>query len=198
MIPIQFITYATDKFTHEDTAKIALDGGCKWVEIHTTSQEEIGRIIDACHKHEATCILYDNIDLCKSLKADGVRLAPGRTDIMEAREALGHEFIIGATAACFDHIKKYKRNGADYICCGTYSPTPISHTDTIDLSYYASLMRELYTQELRIPVCAYGHITTADIMPLIDNGVQGICIGQPSFGNDLSSEAISPMLNADQ
>ena len=196
MIPIQFITYTTANLTHEDTANIALEGGCKWIEVHTVTQDEAQRIVEACHKHEATCIIYNNADLCKSVKADGVRLAPGRTDLMEARETLGHEFIIGATATCFDDIKKCKRNGADYICCGTYSPIPFA--DTIDLAYYADLMKQLYTQEVRIPICAYGNISTKDIMPLIDNGVQGICIGQTSFDNNLSSDAITQMLSADE
>ena len=196
MIPIQFITYTTANLTHENTANIALEGGCKWIEVHTVTSEEAQRIVEACHKHEATCIIYNNVDLCKSVKADGVRLAPGKTDLMEAREAFGHEFIIGATAACFDDIKKCKRNGADYICCGTYSPIPIANT--IDLAYYADLMKQLYTQEVRIPICAYGDISPKDIMPLIDNGVQGVCISQSSFVDGISADVISQMLNADE
>lgn len=196
MIPIQFLTFSTDHLTHEDTANIALEGGCKWIEVHTDIQDEAQRIVEICHKHEATCIIYNNVELCKEIKADGVRLALGRTDLMETREALGHEFIIGATAFAFDDIKKCKRNGADYICCGTYGGH--AEAGNIDLAYYAELMKQLYTQELRIPICAYGHIAQTDIMPLIESGVQGICASQESFVNGFSADAISQMLNADE
>lgn len=50
-------------------------------------------------------MLYNQVELCKKIKADGVRMPETITDMIETREALGHEFIIGATAHTFEGIK---------------------------------------------------------------------------------------------
>ena len=33
MIPVQFITHTTERYTYEDAARLALDGGCRWVQL---------------------------------------------------------------------------------------------------------------------------------------------------------------------
>ncbi len=206
MIPIQFITYSTPTLSHEESAIRALSGGCKWIELHIHNDsneakdiEQIAeRLLKACHEKGATLVLYNQVELCKKIKADGVRMPETITDMIETREALGHEFIIGATAHTFEGIKKLKRTGADYICCGNYVSNTQNPTD-FDTEQCQQLMRQLYQEEVRIPICIYGNILRTDIIPIIDSGAQGICIDKTSLPNEQSIEQdIKAMLEADE
>ena len=33
MIPVQFITNSSERYTHEQSAALALQGGCKWIQL---------------------------------------------------------------------------------------------------------------------------------------------------------------------
>ena len=87
----------------------ALAGGCQWIELHIEETDNefqdieniAKRLLKVCHDKEATLVLYNQVDLCKKIQADGVRMPANFTDMIEVREALGHEFIIGGTAHTF-------------------------------------------------------------------------------------------------
>lgn len=206
MIPIQFITYTTPTLSHEESAMRALAGGCQWIELHIEETDNefqdieniAKRLLKVCHDKGATLVLYNQVDLCKKIQADGVRMPANFTDMIEVREALGHEFIIGGTAHTFDSIKKLKRTGTDYICSGTFAAEAPTQED-FDIAQCNHLTRQLYQEEVRIPVCVYGNIAYNNIMPIIENGAQGVCISQTSLPIEANLEQdIQKMLHADQ
>ena len=111
-IHLQFITHYTEKCSYIDSAKIALDGGCRWIQLRmkdvseTTLEHHALIIQEMCKEYGATFIIDDNVFLAKKINADGVHLGKNDMPITEARRILGDDFIIGATVNTFEDILK--------------------------------------------------------------------------------------------
>ena len=107
---LQFITHQTERYSYIDSARIALEGGCRWIQLRMkdadeTLFEETALIVQKiCKEYDATFIIDDNVHLCKKIKADGVHLGKNDMPIAEARKILGDDFIIGATVNTFDDV----------------------------------------------------------------------------------------------
>ena len=111
-VHLQFITHYTEKYSYIDSAKIALEGGCRWIQLRMkdvpeTALEHHALIIqEMCRNYGATFIIDDNVFLAKKIKADGVHLGKNDMPITEARRILGEDFIIGGTVNTFEDILK--------------------------------------------------------------------------------------------
>lgn len=111
-VSLQFITHYTERYSYIDSARIALEGGCRWIQLRMkdadeTLLEETALIVQQmCKNYDATFIIDDNVHLCKKIKADGVHLGKNDMPIAEARKILGDDFIIGATVNTFDDVIK--------------------------------------------------------------------------------------------
>ena len=63
MIPIQFITHYTEHYSYLDSARIALEGGCRWIQLRMkncplSEVEAVGRQVKAlCKEHDAIFII---------------------------------------------------------------------------------------------------------------------------------------------
>ena len=143
MFDVQFITHFTASISYPDSARIALEGGCRWVQLRMkdVSEEELKNtamhVQELCRQYGATFIIDDRVDLVKEIGADGVHLGKLDMPIKEARKMLGKGFIIGGTANTFADIRQHVADGADYIGCGPFRFTttkqklsPIFHTRT--------------------------------------------------------------------
>ena len=111
-IHLQFITHYTEKYSYIDSAKIALEGGCRWIQLRmkdvseATLEHHALIIQEMCKEYGATFIIDDNVHLVKKINADGVHLGKNDMPITEARRILGDDFIIGATVNTFEEILK--------------------------------------------------------------------------------------------
>lgn len=163
---------------------MALEGGCRWIQLRMkgATDDEVRlialRLHEACKQVGATFVLDDRVALCKEIGADGVHLGREDMPVAEARELLGHKFLIGATANTFDDIRRLKRESADYIGCGPFRFTTTKErlAPTLGLEGYANIMARMNEEKLRIPVVAIGGILLDDVMPLINAGVHGIAV----------------------
>lgn len=184
MIPVQFITHATERYSYEDAARLALAGGCRWVQLRMKgfTDDEVRpvaeRVLALCREHGATLIVDDRVDLAKAVGADGVHLGHEDMPVAEARERLGEEFLIGGTANTFDDVVALCRAGVDYIGCGPFRFTTTKErlAPVLGLAGYAALMARMAEAGLRTPVVAIGGITRADVPALMETGVQGIAV----------------------
>lgn len=184
MLPVQFITHTTAHISYEESAMLALRGGCRWIQLRIkgAADDEVEpiarRLLAACREAGATFVLDDRVSLCQKIKADGVHL--GKTDmpVHEARQQLGQEFIIGGTANTIEDIRRLKRESADYIGCGPFRFTTTKEklAPVLGLGGFRTLMQAVRAEELRIPVCAIGGITLEDIPDLLETGVDGIAV----------------------
>ena len=123
---LQFITHFTDTYSYYDSARMALEGGCRWIQLRMKDtpvdevEREAIRLQGLCKDYGATFIIDDHVELVKKIHADGVHLGKKDMPVAEARGILGKEFIIGGTANTFDDVKMHYKAGADYIGCGPF------------------------------------------------------------------------------
>ncbi|HRF86575.1 MAG TPA: thiamine phosphate synthase [Alloprevotella sp.] len=184
MVPIQFITHFTERISYEESALLALQGGCRWIQLRMKNEpdetvEPIAlRLQKACREAGATFIIDDRVRLVKKIKADGVHLGKEDMPVAEARRFLGEEFLIGGTANTADDVLRLKRESADYVGCGPFRFTTTKQklAPILGLEGYRTLMHRLAVENLSIPVCAIGGITLADIPEILATGVRGIAV----------------------
>ena len=184
MFDVQFITHFTASISYPDSARIALEGGCRWVQLRMkdASEEELKntaiRVQDLCRQYGATFIIDDHVDLVKQIGADGVHLGKLDMPIKEARERLGKGFIIGGTANTFEDIRQHVADGADYIGCGPFRFTTTKQklSPILGLACYRSILAQMKEEGLSIPVVGIGGITREDIPALKAVGLSGIAL----------------------
>ena len=131
---MQFITHYTERYSYLDAARMALEGGCRWVQLRMKDTpvetiEPVALEVQAlCRQYGATFIIDDHVELARKLHADGVHLGKKDMPIADARRILGAEYIIGGTANTFEDVLQHYKAGADYIvaCIGenSYCETP--------------------------------------------------------------------------
>lgn len=184
MTQIQFITHANDRFGYVDGARMALEGGCKWVQLRmkgATDAEVLAAaeaIQPLCREHDAIFVLDDRVHLARQIKADGVHLGKSDMPVDEARRVLGEEFIIGGTANTFEDIERLYRQGADYIGCGPFrfTTTKQNLAPVLGLDGYFTIVNRMREAGILLPVVAIGGIRYDDITALMGTGVRGIAV----------------------
>ena len=181
---VQFITHYTEQYSYLDSVRIALEGGCKWIQLRMkeASTEEIIPIAKEakamCHKYGATFIIDDHVELVKRLGADGVHLGKNDMPISEARRILGKDFIIGGTANTFEDVRMHAEAGADYIGCGPFrfTTTKKNLSPVLGLEGYTDIVSKMKVEGINLPIVAIGGITKEDIPSLMKTGITGIAI----------------------
>ncbi len=204
MKQIQFITHSNDRYGYVDGARMALEGGCKWIQLRMkgASDEEVeeaaAQIQPLCREHEAVFLLDDRVELAKKLKADGVHLGKNDMPVSEARALLGEEFIIGGTANTFEDIERLASQGADYIGCGPFRFTTTKEklAPVLGLEGYRRIVAQMEEHGTGLPIVAIGGITFDDIPSIMQTGVDGIAISGAILNADNPVEEMKRMLNA--
>ena len=182
---MQFITHHNEKYSYVDSARIALEGGCRWIQLrmkdaNDTLMEETALIIQKmCKDCGATFIIDDNVTLTKKINADGVHLGKNDMPIAEARMILGDKFIIGGTINSFDDILQHLQGATpDYFGCGPFRFTSTKKNLAPILGYegYKNILTKMRENNINIPLIAIGGICKDDISKLLDCGINGIAL----------------------
>lgn len=182
---LQFITHYTNRYSYIDSARLALEGGCRWVQLRMKSAneselEQTARIVQRiCREHGATFIIDDDVLLAKRIGADGVHLGKEDMPIAEARAILGAGAIIGATVNSFEDIVEHINSSRpDYFGCGPYRFTFTKKrlAPTLGVEGYREIMRQMSENNIDIPLVAIGGIGKEDIPHLLAAGVNGIAL----------------------
>lgn len=181
---LQFITHYTDRYTYYDGARMALEGGCRWIQLRMkeASEEEVEqealRIQSLCRQYGATFLIDDHVWLAKKLHADGVHLGKKDMPIAEARKILGTGFLIGGTANTFEDVQMHYEAGADYIGCGPFrfTTTKKNLSPVLGLEGYRHIVSRMKEADIPLPIVAIGGITAADIPDIMQTGVSGIAL----------------------
>lgn len=184
MRSIQFITHQNDCIGYAEGAKMALEGGCKWIQLRMkdATDDEVrsvaAEIQPLCKQNEAIFLLDDRVELVRELHADGVHLGKNDMPVDEARRVLGEEFIIGGTANTFEDIERLASQGADYIGCGPFrfTTTKKNLAPVLGLEGYRDIIENIRRAGIDIPVVAIGGITASDIDDILATGVKGIAV----------------------
>ena len=182
---LQFITHYTEKYSYIDSARIALEGGCRWIQLRmkdadASTLEETALIVQKmCKDYGATFIIDDHVLLTKKIKADGVHLGKNDMPIAEARRLLGDSFIIGGTVNSLDDVRATLQSATpNYFGCGPFRFTSTKKNLAPILGHegYRNIIREMKEGGIRIPLVAIGGIRKEDIPELMADGVHGIAL----------------------
>lgn len=184
MAHVQFITHTSARYTYADSARLALAGGCRWIQLRMkdAQREEIiataAEILPLCREVGATFILDDHVELGELTGADGVHLGKNDMPIAEARRQLGHNKIIGGTANTFEDILAHAEAGADYIGCGPFrfTTTKKNLSPILGLEGYARIVEQMRQNNISLPIVAIGGIAFEDIPAILHTGVTGIAL----------------------
>lgn len=203
MLKLQFITHQTERYSYLDSARMALEGGCKWIQLRMKEAplDEVERVAlelkPLCKQHDALLVLDDHVELTKKLEVDGVHLGKNDMPIAEARRVLGEGFIIGGTANTFDDVKAHYQAGADYIGCGPFrfTTTKKNLSPVLGLEGYRSIIARMEEEGIDLPVVAIGGITYDDIPQLLQTGINGIAMSGSILRSDDPVEETRRLLN---
>ena len=182
---LQFITHYNKEYSYIDSARIALEGGCRWVQLRMKDadaalvEETATSVQQMCKEYGATFIIDDDVFLAKKLMADGVHLGKNDMPIDEARRILGERYIIGGTVNSFEDIERAVRGATpDYFGCGPFRFTSTKKNLAPILGYegYRCIIEKMRDGNIDIPLVAIGGICNDDITGLLLCGVDGIAL----------------------
>ena len=200
---LQFISHYTDRYTYLDSIRLALEGGCRWIQLRMkdATDEEVRPIAlvaqRLCHEAGATFIIDDRVGLVRELHADGVHLGQNDMPIREARRLLGDGFIIGGTANTFDQVRAHYESSADYIGCGPFRFTTTKQklAPVLGLDGYRTIISEMEEAHIHIPIVAIGGITEEDIPDILQTGVSGIALSGTVLRADDPVQKMKQLIN---
>ncbi len=187
---LQYISHFTPQISYAEGIRMALEGGCRWIQLRMkdASAEEIitcaEEVIPLCRRHGAKFLLDDHVELVRQLDADGVHLGKNDMPVDEARKILGPDIIIGGTANTIEDIIRLHKQGADYIGCGPFrfTTTKKNLSPILGLDGYKSIVLKMKELGIDLPIVAIGGITVEDIPAVMETGVSGIALSGAILG----------------
>ena len=179
---LHYITQDNLSVTHSEQAKLALDGGVKWVQFRSKVlslgeiKKELRIIKEYCIAYGAILILNDNWQLAIEMELDGVHVGLTDTPVHEIRKHTN--FLIGGTANSYEDIRLHVDGGVDYVGVG-----PFRHTETkknlspvLGLSGFQEIISSCKERQIDIPIIGIGGVQLSDIQSLMSVGVSGVAI----------------------
>ena len=124
-LPLMFITHLTAKYTEEEQTKMALKGGCTWIQLRMKENlnlETAKRIVKMVGFSNRVCI-DDDLEIAIKSGAFTVHLGKNDMPVSEAWRIIFERyyddlFLVGATANTFEDIVEANRQGASYVGLG--------------------------------------------------------------------------------
>lgn len=181
---LQFISHTNGNTTYLDGIRMALEGGCRWIQLRMkgAADSEVEPIaVEAqkmCREAGATFVIDDRVEMVKRLGADGVHLGKNDMPVDEARKMLGRNKIIGGTANTFEDVERLSRQEADYIGCGPFrfTTTKKNLSPVLGLEGYRDITAQMKAHDIQLPIVAIGGILHQDIPAIMQTGVTGIAV----------------------
>ena len=197
-----YLTQDLPDISHQELAEIACKNGIRWIQLRVKNKPydewlQIAKEVKTiCDSYSTILIVNDNVEICKTINANGVHLGKNDMSVVEARKILGNDKIIGATANTLENILTHQQNGADYIGLG-----PFKFTNTKE-NLNPILGNESYFQifkfsnfQIKIPVIAIGGIQPEDVKSILNTGVYGVAASSAiNLSND-KANVITSFLN---
>ncbi len=129
-------------------------------------------------KYHIPLIINDDPEVALLSGAEGVHVGQEDMGIEKARQILGPDRIIGATAHNLEEALRAYEQGADYLGVGAaFGSTSKKDAKPIDRSTYQSIC-----ESVPIPVVAIGGITADNIRELSGRGLSGVAVIGAVFG----------------
>lgn len=185
---LMFITHRTSQYTECDEVKMALAGGCTWIQLRMKDSLDIETaktIKQLCFDQDifVSLCIDDNVEIALQCKANAVHLGKEDMPVSAARELIfknnNHEpLLIGATANTFEDIQYAVSEKASYIGLGPfrYTDTKKKLSPVLGLDGYHEIVAKCKEAHYNIPIFAIGGIRLEDVGPLMETGITGIAV----------------------
>lgn len=181
---LQFITNNSDRYSIAEEVQMAIEGGCRWVQLRMkdATDEEVRQValelIPMCQENDTFLIIDDRVELVNELRVSGVHLGKEDMDPLQARELLGPHAIIGITANTAEDILRYKGKDVDYVGLGPFrfTTTKRNLAPELGLEGYKMIVDQVRQAGMELPIVAIGGITLADVDGLMATGVNGLAV----------------------
>jgi 8-oxo-dGTP diphosphatase len=128
-----------------------------------------GRILGMARRHGARVLVNADVELARSLGADGVHLTSAQLRALTERPDLP---LCGASCHSAEELRVAERLGADFAVLGPLRATP-SHAGVAPLGW-AEFRR--ISEGAAVPVYALGGMTPGDLEEALESGAHGIAM----------------------
>ena len=178
--------------TLEEAVELAIKGGATIIQLREkdcTSREfyELALSIkDITDAYEVPLIINDRLDIALAVHADGVHLGQSDIPVQVARNVMGPNCIVGATANTLEKAKEAWQSGADYLGVGdVFGSATKNDTKPVELKELKKIC-----DTVKIPVVAIEGISKKNIHLLKDTGVAGVAVISAVLGQtDITAAA---------
>ncbi len=182
---LMFITNRTERYTEQQEARWALEGGCRWIQLRmkdNPSWDTALELARLCAPYQARLCIDDDVQMALASGAAAVHLGKDDMPIPEAKARADKSgrtgFLIGATANTFEDICRAARQGASYIGLGPFrfTRTKKKLSPVLGLEGYKRILGQCREAGMTLPVYAIGGIEAGDIPALMKTGITGIAV----------------------
>ncbi|WAT80581.1 thiamine phosphate synthase [Bacillus safensis] len=165
-----------------DVVKEAIQGGITMFQFREKGEKalqgeekkQLARQIQAlCQEANVPFIVNDDVQLALDLDADGVHVGQEDTNANDVRQRIGNK-ILGVSTHNLNEVKQAIKDGADYVGMGPVYPTE-TKKDTRSVQG-VSLITEVRSHGLQIPIVGIGGIAYDNAAPVIQAGADGVSI----------------------
>lgn len=201
---LHFISNETETMSHIDSVRLALEAGCRWIQLRVknrTEEEVLPLAWEAtrlCDSYAAKLIINDFPRIAQAVEAYGLHLGLTDTPVPEARALVGDDMIIGGTANTWEDIALRIGEGADYIGLGPFrfTSTKQNLSPVVGEAGYHALLTQMANKGQSIPIIAIGGILPDDIPILRSAGVYGVAMSAAIISADDPKETVHQIQQA--
>jgi len=175
-----FITDSTN-FTEEEflfRVEEACKGGVTLIQLREkerTTREYLAlaeKVHEITMRYDIPFIIDDRVDVALAVNAEGVHVGQSDMPVRIARQLMGKDKIVGATAKTVPQAVEAYEQGADYLGVGAIYPTT---TKVRTVLTSVDTLKEI-VKAVPINVNAIGGLNKDNIHVLKDSGIDGICV----------------------
>ena len=164
----------------------AIKGGVTFVQLREKDLDkesflnEAQEIQKLCRTYNIPFVINDNVEIARTINADGVHVGQRDMKAGNVRAILGEDKILGVSAQTVEQALLAEKEGADYLGVGAVFPTG-SKEDAEDVSF--DTLKDICSA-VNIPVVAIGGIGAGNVSKLENSGISGIAVISAIFAAD--------------
>jgi thiamine-phosphate pyrophosphorylase len=118
-------------------------------------------------------VINDRIDVALAVGAAGAHVGQHDMPVARARRLLGRDRLLGVSVSTVEEALRAESDGADYLGVSPIYATP-TKPDTPPAVGLAGL--RALRAATRLPLVAIGGLTTANLLPVLRSGADGIAV----------------------
>ena len=179
------------------TIEEGIKGGVSVVQIREKTADTLDfynlalKVKEITTRHNVPLIINDRVDVALAIDADGVHVGQSDMPCEVTRKLIGHDKILGVSAATIGEAKKAEKDGADYIGSGAVFPTA---TKDDAPSITKKDLSEI-VDSINIPVVAIGGINLENAHELNGTGIAGLSVVSAIMSSEDPKKSSKELLN---